>query len=105
TLPGAGSSTSTAAAPSAATGATLFTSAGCAGCHAITGISNGVVGPNLTHFNGRTVFAGGIFANTDNNLRLWLANPPREKPGSVMPNLGLSADQIDNLVAYLDTLK
>jgi cytochrome c oxidase subunit 2 len=96
---------STGSAASAATGAQLFTSAGCAGCHAIGGISSGVVGPNLTHFNSRSVFAGGIFANSDNNLRLWLANPPREKPGSVMPNLNLSADQIDNLVAYLDSLK
>jgi len=86
-------------------GAQVFKTAGCAGCHAITGISDGVVGPNLTHFKSRSVFAGAIFANTDNNLRLWLANPPKEKPGSVMPNLNLSADQIDNLVAYLDSLK
>lgn len=89
----------------ATTGAQLFTSTGCAGCHAITGVSNGVVGPNLTHFKSRAVFAGGIFANTDNNLRPWLANPPGQKPGSVMPNLHLSADQIQALIAYLDGLK
>jgi cytochrome c oxidase subunit 2 len=63
------------------------------------------VGPDLTHFKSRSVFAGAIFENNDNNLRLWLANPPQEKPGSVMPNLHLSADQINQLVAYLDTLQ
>jgi cytochrome c oxidase subunit 2 len=89
----------------AAVGANVFTTAGCAGCHTVTGISDGVVGPNLTHFKSRSVFAGGIFANTDPNLRLWLANPPKEKPGSVMPNLNLSETQITALVAYLDTLQ
>jgi len=84
---------------------TEFTSAGCAGCHAVTGVSTGVVGPDLTHFKSRSVFAGGIFANNDNNLGLWLANPPAQKPGSVMPNLNLSAQAIDNLIAYLDSLK
>jgi len=86
-------------------GASVFNTVGCAGCHTITGVSDGVVGPNLSHFKSRSVFAGGIFANTDPNLRLWLANPPAQKPGSVMPNLNLSETQITDLVAYLDTLQ
>lgn len=89
----------------AAVGSQVFQTVGCAGCHTITGVSDGMVGPNLTHFASRSVFAGAIFANTDPNLRLWLANPPLEKPGSVMPNLHLSSTQITALVAYLDTLK
>jgi len=78
---------------------------GCAGCHTINGISDGVVGPNLTHFKSRALFAGAIFANTDPNLRLWLQDPPLQKPGSVMPDLHLSETQITDLIAYLDTLK
>jgi cytochrome c oxidase subunit II len=78
---------------------------GCAGCHSIAGVSSGMVGPNLTHFKSRSVFAGSIFANTDPNLRAWLRNPPGQKPGSLMPNLGLSEDEITKLIAYLDTLK
>jgi len=39
------------------------------------------------------------------NLRLWLINPPKEKPGSIMPNLGLSSDEITALVAFLQTLR
>ena len=94
--------------PSAAdstAGLTLFQQKGCAGCHTIQGISAGVVGPDLTHFKSRSVFAGSIFDNNDNNLRAWLRNPPAEKPGSVMPNLNLTQDDINKLVAYLDTLK
>jgi cytochrome c oxidase subunit 2 len=89
----------------ATAGLALFSARGCTGCHAINGISDGVVGPNLTHFASRSVFAGSIFANNDNNLRAWLQNPPGQKPGSVMPNLNLSQDDINKLVAYLDTLK
>ena len=44
-------------------------------------------------------------ANTDNNVRAWLQNPPALKPGADMPNLNLSQDQINKLVAYLDTLQ
>jgi cytochrome c oxidase subunit II len=89
----------------AGAGLQIFNQKGCAGCHSITGISNGQIGPNLTHFKSRTVFAGSIFNNTDPNLRAWLRNPPAQKPGSVMPNLGLSEDEITKLIAYLDTLQ
>ena len=41
----------------------------------------------------------------DTNLRKWLRDPPKAKPGSVMPNLKLSEDEITSLIAYLDTLK
>ena len=38
-------------------------------------------------------------------LRTWLADPPTWKPGSFMPELGLTADEIDALVAFLSTLE
>ena len=98
--------TATATTTSAAAGGqALFLSKGCAGCHTISGISAGAVGPNLTHLQSRTVFAGAIFDLNDQNLRRWLRDPPGEKPGSVMPNLNLSEDEITQLIAYLDTLK
>ncbi|HEX9530089.1 MAG TPA: cytochrome c oxidase subunit II [Acidimicrobiales bacterium] len=86
-------------------GAVLFRTKGCAGCHSITGYSAGKVGPNLTHLDQRTVFAGALFDLNDNNLRNWLRDPPGVKPGSKMPNLNLSEDDITKLIAYLDTLK
>jgi len=86
----------------------LFNAKGCVGCHTInsgTGNDGARVGPNLTHFASRGTFAGSIFERNDENLRKWLANPPGRKPGSIMPNLHLKPDEIDQLVAYLESLK
>ncbi len=79
----------------------------CGGCHTVAGLENasGRVGPNLTHLASRTTFAGGIFKRTPANMAAWLRNPPAEKPGSKMPNLELSEDEIEKLVAYLGTLR
>ena len=89
----------------AAEGLTLFGAKGCTGCHTVEGVSTGKVGPNLTHLYSRTAFAGDTFDMTPDNLRMWLHDPPGVKPGSKMPNLGLSGSEITNLVAYLETLK
>ncbi len=88
----------------AAEGEALFTAKGCAGCHTIQGVSQGMVGPNLTHLMSRSVFAGAMFDLNAGNLSRWLHDPPGVKPGSKMPNLGLSQDEIAKLVAYLQTL-
>jgi cytochrome c oxidase subunit II len=90
----------------AAQGAQLFQQKGCAGCHTIQGTgAQGAVGPNLTHFASRGTFAGSIFDRTDDNLRRWLKDPPKEKPGSIMPNLGLNDQETNALVAYLQSLR
>ena len=88
----------------AAKGHTLFLQKGCSGCHAVNEVSRGAVGPNLTYFNSRATFAGAIFENNDENLRAWLRDPPAEKPGSLMPKLGLSEGEITSLIAYLRLL-
>jgi cytochrome c oxidase subunit 2 len=60
---------------------------------------------------GDALFGGKV--NTDNvnrvYLEAWLRNPPAMKPayaqgGRGMPNLGLTEPQIDQLVAFLETL-
>ncbi|HET9442047.1 MAG TPA: cytochrome c oxidase subunit II [Acidimicrobiales bacterium] len=95
----------------ALTGSELFITRGCSGCHTVRGLEGaaGKIGPDLTHFASRKVFAGAIFETDDKNLRKWLRNPPAEKPmmpanGQGMPNLGLSEDDITSLIAYLETL-
>jgi len=103
----------------AAVGQELFTSRTCIGCHAINGyvaiagsdeapqepLEGARQGPNLTHFNTRDAFAGGILdVQSDDDLRAWLENPQAQKPGAQMPNLNLSQQDIDALVAYLRTL-
>jgi len=89
----------------AAEGLTLFSAKGCSGCHTVEGVSAGKVGPNLTHLSSRSSFAGSMFELNADNLRVWLQNPPGVKPGSKMPNLNLSGDEITKLIAYLETLK
>ncbi|MGH9154297.1 MAG: cytochrome c oxidase subunit II, partial [Acidimicrobiales bacterium] len=91
--------------PEAAAGAALFRGRGCASCHTVEGYSAGTLGPDLTHLQQRKVFAGAIFDINDKNLRRWLRDPPAEKPGSLMPDLDLSEDDISKLIAYLDTLE
>jgi cytochrome c oxidase subunit II len=92
--------------PTAAEGGQLFQSRGCAACHTINGTpAEGKVGPNLTHLASRGVIAGSILDNTPQQLRAWLKDPPSVKPGSVMPNLGLTEHELDVLVAYLQSLQ
>ena len=92
----------------AAAGQQVFLAKGCGGCHAIQGVAAGNVGPDLTHLYDRKVFAGAIFETNQTNLRKWLRDAPKEKPGSVMPSgkqLDLTEDDITALIAYFETLK
>ena len=94
----------------------------CTRCHLIRGVNDDIftaadqisgAAPDLTHFASRTTFAGGIFNlyNGDGTwnrtaLEAWLRDPPAEKDAYAegkrgMPNLGLSADQIEGLVEFL----
>jgi len=66
-------------------------------------VSGGVLGPNLTHVGSRTTIAGGILSNDSAGLARWLANPPGEKPGSLMPRIELTPREIAALVAYLES--
>jgi cytochrome c oxidase subunit II len=98
--------------PLAAQGRLLFEQKGCVSCHAIDGVEAQVPlndaaltrGPNLSNFGGRTQVAG-VLSNTPEHLAQWLANPQDVKPGTRMPNLALSQQEIDSLVAYLESLK
>ena len=97
----------------------------CARCHVINGVNDQTskgadlvsnAAPNLTHLMSRTTFAGGIFNMYEPNgslnrtqLEAWLRNAPDEKPAYAegrrgMPNMGLDESQIDDLIAYLETL-
>jgi cytochrome c oxidase subunit 2 len=53
----------------------------------------------------RDTIAAGAAPNTAENLRLWIRNPEVIKPGSLMPAMQLSDEQLDALTAYLETLR
>ena len=90
----------------AAEGEVLFLEGACSSCHAINGTkASGLSGPNLTHFGSRKSIGGKVFENNPANLAIWLDDPTQVKPGVLMPDLGLSTEQINALVAYLDSLK
>lgn len=87
-------------------GQELFMAKGCNACHTIDGTAAmGTVGPNLTGFGQRLTVAAGIMDNTAENLARWLSDPPAIKPGSLMPNLGLTRQEVDDLVAFLHDLR
>jgi cytochrome c oxidase subunit 2 len=90
-------------------GAKYFAASACIGCHAVNGVTttnpDTLIGPNLTHFGGRQWIAGGVVDNNATNLAAWLRDPQAVKDGSDMPNLHLTNDQINELVAYLESLK
>ena len=91
---------------SAEKGFALFQKTSCWNCHAINGTTADVrVGPDLTHFASRRQLGAGIAANTPENLRRWLANPQRIKPGVKMPDFKFTDEQITQLVDYFETLK
>jgi cytochrome c oxidase subunit 2 len=85
-------------------GAQVFMTKGCLACHTIEGRSAGVLGPNLTHLASRSTIASGILPNDAEGLTRWLRDPPAEKPGSLMPKIPFTDDELAALVAYLRTL-
>jgi len=88
-----------------ATGRQMFQKYGCIGCHTVAGVSSGLIGPSLTHVGSRTTIAGASMMNTEQHLRDWIGNPPAMKPGSMMPNMHVSAADLTALIAYLQSLK
>ncbi len=92
--------------PDAQKGAQVFATSACVGCHTISGTAAaGKVGPNLTHIGSHQTLAGAVLENTPQDLATWLKDPPAVKPGSIMPNLHLTDEQVNALVAYLESLK
>ena len=91
--------------PLAQQGKALFAQSTCVGCHTITGVSAGQIGPSLTHFGSRKSLAANMMANTPDNVAKWIENPEHMKPGARMPNLGMKGEQSKALAAYLLSLK
>ena len=84
----------------------LFASLACSSCHTVQGTSaNGVFGPDLTHLMSRATLGSGVVRNTPENLRRWVEDPASLKPGSLMPAMQLSHEDLDRLTAYLLTLR
>jgi cytochrome c oxidase subunit 2 len=87
-------------------GRDVFGSVACINCHTVRGTTaNGIFGPDLTHLMSRSTLGAGVAANTPESLRAWIDNPAGLKPGVLMPAMQLSRGDLDQLVAYLLTLR
>lgn len=87
-------------------GRQVFERTACVNCHTIAGtIADGRFGPDLTHLMSRDTIGAGMVLNSPENLKAWIADPQKIKPGCPMPNMQLSDHEVDELVAYLETLK
>ena len=86
-------------------GPALMKEYGCITCHVIPGVgaANGAVGPPLTNFGDRTFIAGRL-RNEPENLVLWIMHPQRVRPGTAMPELGVTDSAARHIAAYLYTL-
>ncbi len=86
-------------------GRQLFESTACVNCHTVRGtVANGRFGPDLTHLMSRETIAAGAAMNTPEHLRMWINDPDQIKPGALMPAMNLSAANINDIAAYLETL-
>jgi cytochrome c oxidase subunit 2 len=93
--------------PATKKGRETFLSLACVGCHTVQGtVAAGKVGPELTYVASKKSIAGGLLSPVnEENLTRWIKNPPAVKPGTLMPNLNLSDEQIHDIVQWLLTLK
>jgi cytochrome c oxidase subunit 2 len=75
-------------------------------CHTIRGTDAGSrFGPDLTHIASRNMIAAETLPNTRGALAGWILDPQRIKPGAGMSPNSLSPDDLQALLAYLQTLQ
>ena len=95
-----------AADPLAARGRLALERNSCAACHTVRGTTaSGTLGPDLTHFGGRRTIGADTLPNTPGNLGGWIVNSQTVKPGNKMPPQPLTPQELQALLAYLESLK
>lgn len=90
----------------AARGKEVFVTHACLMCHTIRGTDAGSrVGPDLTHVASRNMIAAETLPNTAGALAGWIVDPQRIKPGSHMAPNPLAPDDLQALIAYMQSLQ
>jgi cytochrome c oxidase subunit II len=92
-------------------GQQVFVSAGCVFCHTVRGLEDKEIdrssvdlGPDLTHLDSRLTIASASLEKNRGNLAGWIVDAQHVKPGSLMPNMYLNSEDLQALLAYLETL-
>jgi cytochrome c2 len=88
--------------PSQASGKALLAEYGCVSCHSIKGFDTPprTAGPPLGRIADNS-YVGGLLPNTAGDLARWIMHPRQVSPGTAMPELGVTAEQARDMVAYL----
>jgi len=79
----------------------------CLSCHAV-GDKGGTLGPNLTGIGNKQAVAGILLNDetpVEENLKTWIEDPVKVKPGSKMPKVTLSPEELDGISKYLANYK
>ena len=97
--------------PIAQQGQKVFLSAGCVFCHTVRGLDDKEIdrsgidlGPDLTHLDSRLTIAGASLETNRGNLAGWVIDAQHVKPGSLMPEMSIKSDDLQALLAYLESL-
>lgn len=97
--------------PAAIQGQQVFMNAGCVFCHTVKGLDDKEIdrssidlGPDLTHLASRLTIAGASLTENRGNLAGWVVDTQHVKPGSLMPNMYVNSQDLQNLLAYLESL-
>jgi cytochrome c oxidase subunit 2 len=80
--------------------------AACASCHAVRGTpAAGTRGPDLTHVASRASLGAAAVPNTPEERARWVSDPHTIKRGVAMPAPDLSAEELRDVLAYLEGLR
>lgn len=86
-------------------GREVFLTHACLMCHTIRGTDAGShLGPDLTHVASRNMIAAETLPNTAGALAGWVVDPQRIKPGTQMSPNPLAPDDLQAVIAYLQSL-
>ena len=78
----------------------------CVACHTVRGTpARGTVGPDLTDFGDRLSIGAGAAPNTPGYLGGWIIDSQGLKPGNKMPPIELPAQDLQDLIAWLESMK
>ena len=87
-------------------GQQVFLGSACVYCHTIAGTNaSGTVGPDLSHLASRLSLAAATIPNSKGYLAGWILDPQHVKPGNKMPATDLSGQELQALLAYLESLR
>jgi cytochrome c len=76
---------------------------GCPTCHVVPNVPGAVgkVGPSLDSLSQRSYLAGSL-PNTPENLIQWIMHPQHFRPGTAMPEMGVSEKDAQTIARFLE---